>query len=380
MYCTPSVLKESKSQSSLNKAARSLDGTTGEVSFVLHMTYNVSGGKIASAIGESVKPHYNGHPSHVKDLEKLIIDGVNKKGKEQSLKGTVFGFDCSSIGVKVLVNGSSQGTVRYGGLGEAVVDVFTGAENCPALKAARSTVLAFRSVASADVSAHPPPPPLLESPLDEPCHVPHGVHLESVRASSDLDAGCVRRERGSVRGRRRGRGAPDSHVPSRAGRRRRGEDRGLARVPPEKPGPRTRVVPPGRGRTTRRSCQCGDTCRESHSTPSPPSSPSLEGDGKPSASGERAGHTVEVPPSLPLGRRVRPRKVAAVPVPSPGGPDDETALGTARITHVSLAPAPRNRPPGPRGRRRYGTAPPPEPSTTRTDARANTAADTAVAG
>lgn len=86
----------------------------------------LSGVKIASAIGESVKPRYNGDTSHVKDLEKLIIDGVNKKRKGQSLKGTMFGFDCSAIGVQVLVNGSSQGTVRHGGLGEAVVDVFTG--------------------------------------------------------------------------------------------------------------------------------------------------------------------------------------------------------------------------------------------------------------
>ncbi|EJK71142.1 hypothetical protein THAOC_07445, partial [Thalassiosira oceanica] len=119
MYCTSSVLKESKSQLSLNKAARSFAGLTKEVSFVLHMTCNVSGVKIASAIGESVKPRYNGDTSHVKDLEKLIIDGVNKKRKGQSLKGTMFGFDCSAIGVQVLVNGSSQGTVRHGGLGEA---------------------------------------------------------------------------------------------------------------------------------------------------------------------------------------------------------------------------------------------------------------------
>ena len=90
--------------------------------------YPLSGGKIANAIGESVKPRYNGHPSHVKDLEKLIIDGVNKKEKGLPLKGTVFGFDCSSIGVQVLVNGSSQGTVRHGGLGKAFVDVFTGAD------------------------------------------------------------------------------------------------------------------------------------------------------------------------------------------------------------------------------------------------------------
>ena len=56
--------------------------------------YPLSGGKIASAIGESVRPRYNGHPSHVKDLEKLIIDGVDKKEKGLPLKGTVFGFDC----------------------------------------------------------------------------------------------------------------------------------------------------------------------------------------------------------------------------------------------------------------------------------------------
>ena len=57
----------------------------------------------------------------------MIVDGVNNNGKGQ-LKGTVFGFDCSSIGVEVLVNGSSQGTVRHGGLGKAVVDVFTDAD------------------------------------------------------------------------------------------------------------------------------------------------------------------------------------------------------------------------------------------------------------
>ncbi|EJK60919.1 hypothetical protein THAOC_18664 [Thalassiosira oceanica] len=93
--------------------------------------------------------------------------------------------------------------------------------------------------------------------------------------------------------------------------------------------------------------------------PPPPSSRSLGGDGKPSASGAELVTPWMSLPRSQLVRRVRPRKVAAVPVPSAGGPDDETALGTARITHVSLAPAPRNRPPGPRGRRRYGTRPPP---------------------
>ena len=124
MYASAPVLKSTISQSTLNTAARSFDESTRVTSFVLHMTYSVGAEKIAGAIGESVQPRYSGNPEHIKALEALIIEGVNKIGGQAS-KGTTFRFDCSLDGVEVSVNGMSQGGATFDGLGSAFVDVFT---------------------------------------------------------------------------------------------------------------------------------------------------------------------------------------------------------------------------------------------------------------
>ncbi|EJK65539.1 hypothetical protein THAOC_13586 [Thalassiosira oceanica] len=53
----------------------------------------------------------------------MITEGVNRVGG-QAVKGTVFRFDCTSRGVAVSVNGLSQGSASFEGLGAAFVDVF----------------------------------------------------------------------------------------------------------------------------------------------------------------------------------------------------------------------------------------------------------------
>ena len=87
------------------------------------MVYSVTTEKIASAIGDSVRPRYSGWPNGIDELESLIIDGVNKVGGQAS-KGTTFRFDCTSDGVSVSVNDSQQGTVAFDRLGSSFVDVF----------------------------------------------------------------------------------------------------------------------------------------------------------------------------------------------------------------------------------------------------------------
>ena len=124
MYASAPVLRSAISQSTLNIAARAFNELTRVTSFVLQMTYSVGAEKIASAIGESVQPRYNGSSDHIKVLENLIIDGVNEIGG-QATKGTTFRFDCALDGVEVSVNGVSQGGASFDGLGAAFVDVFT---------------------------------------------------------------------------------------------------------------------------------------------------------------------------------------------------------------------------------------------------------------
>ena len=87
------------------------------------MVYSVGAEKIASAIGESVRPRYDGESSDIDVLESLIIEGVNKVGGH-AIKGTIFRFDCTLEGVSVMVNGSHQGTASFNGLGSSLVDVF----------------------------------------------------------------------------------------------------------------------------------------------------------------------------------------------------------------------------------------------------------------
>ena len=78
--------------------------------------------KIASAIGESVRPRYSGSSSNI-ELESLIIERVNKVSG-QAVKGTTFRFDCTLEGVNVMVNESHQGTASFNGLCTSLVDVF----------------------------------------------------------------------------------------------------------------------------------------------------------------------------------------------------------------------------------------------------------------
>jgi len=123
MYSSPEVLASVSSSSTLGKAARSFTPSSPMTTFVLEMVYSVTAEKIASAIGESVRPRYSGSPNDIDELESLIIDGVNKVGGQAS-KGTTFRFDCSSDGVSVSVNESPQGTAAFDGLGSSFVDVF----------------------------------------------------------------------------------------------------------------------------------------------------------------------------------------------------------------------------------------------------------------
>ena len=122
MYSSPEVLV-SASSSSLGSAARTFISSSPMTTFILEMVYSVSAEKIASAIGESVRPRYSGSPNDIDELESLINEGVNKVGGQAS-KGTTFRFDCSSDGVSVSVNESPQGTAAFDGLGSSFVDVF----------------------------------------------------------------------------------------------------------------------------------------------------------------------------------------------------------------------------------------------------------------
>lgn len=107
----------------LHSAARTFSPSTPTTTFVLETVYSVSAEKIAGAIAESIKPRYGGNPSDISALESLIVEGVNRKGGQAS-KGTIFRFDCSEDGVRVSVDGSSQGIASFAGLGSALVDVF----------------------------------------------------------------------------------------------------------------------------------------------------------------------------------------------------------------------------------------------------------------
>jgi hypothetical protein len=123
MYSTPQVLTSATSHASLHDAARTFDSSSSMTSFVLEMVYSAGAEKIAGAIGESVKPRYNGDTTDIGVLESLIVDGVKGIGG-QAIKGTVFRFDCSKEGVSVSVNGAEQGMASFEGLGSAFVDVF----------------------------------------------------------------------------------------------------------------------------------------------------------------------------------------------------------------------------------------------------------------
>ena len=89
MYSSPEVLVSASSLSSLGKSARTFTPSSPMTTFILEMVYGVTAEKIASAIGESVRPRYSGSPSDIDELESLIIDGVNKVGGH-AIEGTIF--------------------------------------------------------------------------------------------------------------------------------------------------------------------------------------------------------------------------------------------------------------------------------------------------
>ena len=124
MYSSPTVLNDASSPSTLSSAARTFDpSNTPSTTFVLEMIMGLGAEKIASAIAESVSPRYSGDASVVKELESLIVAGVNAIGGTAN-KGSTFRFDCSEEGVAVSVNGSPQGVAKANELGSAFVDVF----------------------------------------------------------------------------------------------------------------------------------------------------------------------------------------------------------------------------------------------------------------
>jgi hypothetical protein len=123
MYSAPNVLANAASFTTLHDAARTFGSSSSMTSFVLEMVYSTGAEKISGAIGEGVKPRYDGDPSDIGKLESLIVEGVNAIGG-QAIKGTTFRFDCSDNGVSVTVNGVEQGVAAFKGLGSAFVDVF----------------------------------------------------------------------------------------------------------------------------------------------------------------------------------------------------------------------------------------------------------------
>lgn len=162
MYSEPRVLvSASSSPASLQDAARNFDSPTSMTSFLLEMVYSTGAEKIAGAIGESVKPRYNGNPADISRLEALIVEGMNGIGG-QATKGTTFRFDCSGEGVAVSVNGMEQGVAAFNGLGSAFVAVYMDENSVsPTLKDSCSTNWSSddrKSIATslAELASNPP--------------------------------------------------------------------------------------------------------------------------------------------------------------------------------------------------------------------------------
>jgi hypothetical protein len=112
-----------EAQVALRDAARTFYESSPTTSFVLEFVFKTDAKTIAGAIADSVRPRYNGDDAAVKQLEKLIFEGVRSKGG-QATKGTIFRFDCSGDGVSVSVDGEEQGEVMCDTMGSAFVDVF----------------------------------------------------------------------------------------------------------------------------------------------------------------------------------------------------------------------------------------------------------------
>eukprot|EP00571_Detonula_confervacea_P004338 CAMPEP_0172320844 /NCGR_PEP_ID=MMETSP1058-20130122/41591_1 /TAXON_ID=83371 /ORGANISM="Detonula confervacea, Strain CCMP 353" /LENGTH=1076 /DNA_ID=CAMNT_0013036199 /DNA_START=99 /DNA_END=3329 /DNA_ORIENTATION=+ len=123
MYGAPVVLN-AVSKLGLWNAARTFDDTLSpRTTFVLEMILKGDADTIAEAIAESVKLRYDGPQADVQYLNSLISEGVKERGG-QATKGSILQFDCTEEGVTVIVDGESQGTAKFKGLGSAFVDVF----------------------------------------------------------------------------------------------------------------------------------------------------------------------------------------------------------------------------------------------------------------
>jgi len=85
MYSSPEVLVAASSMS-LGKSARTFTPSSTMTSFISKMVYSVTAEKIASAIGESVRPRYNDVSSDIDKSESLNHRG-SKQGRWSSSKG-----------------------------------------------------------------------------------------------------------------------------------------------------------------------------------------------------------------------------------------------------------------------------------------------------
>ena len=89
--------------------------------------------QIAGGFADSLRPRHEGPDSAIEVLKNLICEGINMIGGH-AVKGTTFRFDCSKEGVAVTINGLTQGTANFEGLGSALVDTFLDADTvCPTL-------------------------------------------------------------------------------------------------------------------------------------------------------------------------------------------------------------------------------------------------------
>mmetsp|Transcript_33831 Transcript_33831/g.49732 ORF Transcript_33831/g.49732 Transcript_33831/m.49732 type:complete len:211 (+) Transcript_33831:95-727(+) len=99
----------------------------GDVAFFLKMNFKVGAEKFSSAISESVAPRHSGDPAEVEQLKANIFAGLAEKGA--ATKGTTFLFNCSSVGIDVMVDDVDQGCVESPGLSKAFCDVYLD-DNC----------------------------------------------------------------------------------------------------------------------------------------------------------------------------------------------------------------------------------------------------------
>jgi hypothetical protein len=93
----------------------------GPVTFLLKFNFKVGAEKVSSSITDAVSSRFNGSKD-VGKLKTILCNGVSEKGT--TVKGTTMQFDCSSGGMKVLLDGKNLGYISSGGLAKAFCDVY----------------------------------------------------------------------------------------------------------------------------------------------------------------------------------------------------------------------------------------------------------------